>query len=55
MVPKEPRTPVRPADRDMRVPGQRTEALATLTVGALDGASLMARAEQDVRPPTTVV
>ncbi|MFJ5310178.1 TetR/AcrR family transcriptional regulator [Streptomyces sp. NPDC088350] len=39
---------------DMGVPEERTGALATLMVGSLEGAILIARAEQDVRALTTV-
>lgn len=46
--------PVARALVDMGVPEARAEALATLMVGALEGAILMARAERDVRPLTTV-
>jgi hypothetical protein len=38
---------------DMGVPEERTEALATLMIGTLEGAILIARAEQDVRALTT--
>ncbi|MGW9213240.1 TetR/AcrR family transcriptional regulator [Embleya sp. NPDC055664] len=46
--------PVAAALADMGVPGARTEALATLTISALEGAILIARAERDVRALTTV-
>lgn len=39
---------------DMGVPEERAAALATLMVSALEGAILMARAERDIRPLTTV-
>lgn len=39
---------------DMGVPGERSEALATLMISALEGAILTARAERDVRALTTV-
>ncbi|MFG3475746.1 TetR/AcrR family transcriptional regulator [Streptomyces sp. NPDC047980] len=38
----------------MGVPAGRTEALATLMIGALEGAILIARAERDVRALTCV-
>lgn len=38
----------------MGVPEERAAALATLMVSALEGAILMARAERDIRPLTTV-
>lgn len=47
--------PVARALTDMGVPGERAAALATLMVSTLEGAILLARAEQDVRPLTTVV
>ncbi|MFF4031102.1 TetR family transcriptional regulator C-terminal domain-containing protein [Streptomyces sviceus] len=46
--------PVARALADMGVPEERASALATLMVSALEGAILMARAERDVRPLTTV-
>ncbi|EFH28238.1 TetR family transcriptional regulator, partial [Streptomyces sviceus ATCC 29083] len=46
--------PVARALTDMGVPEERASALATLMVSALEGAILMARAERDVRPLTTV-
>ncbi|MFK4106816.1 TetR/AcrR family transcriptional regulator [Streptomyces sp. NPDC019531] len=46
--------PVAGALADMGVPEERADALATLMVSALEGAILLARAEQDVRPLTTV-
>ncbi|TDB94723.1 TetR/AcrR family transcriptional regulator [Actinomadura sp. 7K534] len=48
----------RPVARElagMGVPARRAEALATLMISALEGAILMARAEQSVRPLRTVV
>ncbi|NBM15832.1 TetR family transcriptional regulator [Streptomyces sp. GC420] len=39
---------------DMGVPEERTEALATLMISALEGAILIARTERDVRALTTV-
>jgi hypothetical protein len=39
---------------DVGVPHERSEALATLMISTLEGAILMARAERDVRPLTTV-
>ncbi|WP_405868484.1 TetR/AcrR family transcriptional regulator [Streptomyces sp. NBC_00005] len=39
---------------EMGVPKERAEALATLMISALEGAILIARAEQDVRALTTV-
>ncbi|MES5820520.1 helix-turn-helix domain-containing protein [Streptomyces sp. RG80] len=46
--------PVAQALADMGVPEQRTVALATLMISSLEGALLMARAEQDVRALRTV-
>ncbi|SES49537.1 transcriptional regulator, TetR family [Streptomyces sp. yr375] len=46
--------PVARALTDMGVPDERSAALATLMIATLEGAILMARAEQDVRPLTTV-
>jgi len=46
--------PVARALADMGVPGERAGALAVLMVSSLEGAILMARAERDVRPLTTV-
>ncbi|WP_329258178.1 TetR/AcrR family transcriptional regulator [Streptomyces pseudovenezuelae] len=46
--------PVARALSDMGVPEERAGALATLMVSALEGAILLARAERDVRPLTTV-
>ncbi|MEU7057610.1 TetR/AcrR family transcriptional regulator [Streptomyces sp. NPDC046197] len=48
------REPVAGALTDMGVPAGRAEPLATLMISALEGAILMARAERDVRPLTTV-
>lgn len=39
---------------DMGVPAEQAGALATLMISALEGAILMARAEQDTRPLTIV-
>ncbi|MDH6605220.1 AcrR family transcriptional regulator [Streptomyces sp. SAI-208] len=46
--------PVARALSGMGVPEERSGSLATLMVSSLEGAILMARAEQDVRPLTTV-
>ncbi|MFE9449988.1 TetR/AcrR family transcriptional regulator [Streptomyces sp. NPDC006739] len=46
--------PVARALADMGVPEDRSEALATLMISALEGAVLIARAERDVRALTTV-
>ncbi|NUP15662.1 MAG: TetR/AcrR family transcriptional regulator [Streptomyces sp.] len=46
--------PVASALADMGVPEERAGALATLMISTLEGAILMARAEQDVRALTTV-
>ncbi|MEU1274340.1 TetR/AcrR family transcriptional regulator [Streptomyces sp. NPDC005799] len=46
--------PVAEALTDMGVPGERAGALATLMISALEGAILIARAEQDTRALTTV-
>ncbi|BBC31710.1 TetR family transcriptional regulator [Streptomyces graminofaciens] len=46
--------PVTRALADMGVPEQRAGALATLMISALEGAILMARAERDTSPLTTV-
>ena len=46
--------PVARALTDMGVPEERAGSLATLMVGALEGAILIARAERDVRALTTV-
>ncbi|MEU6595536.1 TetR/AcrR family transcriptional regulator [Streptomyces sp. NPDC046881] len=49
------RGPVAEALTDMGVPASRADSLATLMISTLEGAILMARAEQDVRPLTTAV
>ncbi|MBB5929624.1 TetR/AcrR family transcriptional regulator [Streptomyces echinatus] len=49
------RAPLAEALRGMGVPAARAEPLATLMISTLEGAILMARAERDVRPLTTVV
>ena len=49
------RGPVAEALTGMGVPAARAGSLATLMISTLEGAILMARAEQDVRPLTTVV
>ncbi|MEV8433368.1 TetR/AcrR family transcriptional regulator [Streptomyces chartreusis] len=46
--------PVTRALAEMGVPEERAAGLATLMISALEGAILMARAERDVRPLTTV-
>jgi len=46
--------PVGRALAEMGVPEERSAGLATLMISALEGAILMARAERDVRPLTTV-
>ncbi|MFF0732246.1 TetR/AcrR family transcriptional regulator [Streptomyces chartreusis] len=46
--------PVSRALAEMGVPEERSAGLATLMISALEGAILMARAERDVRPLTTV-
>ncbi|MFI9173976.1 TetR/AcrR family transcriptional regulator [Streptomyces lincolnensis] len=46
--------PVARALTDMGVPKERAGALATLMISAVEGAILLARAERDVRPLTTV-
>ncbi|WP_416981856.1 TetR/AcrR family transcriptional regulator [Streptomyces sp. T028] len=46
--------PVAAALTDMGVPRERSGSLATLMISSLEGAILMARAEQDVRALTTV-
>ncbi|GGJ51115.1 hypothetical protein GCM10010121_072500 [Streptomyces brasiliensis] len=48
------RNAVATALTDMGVPAERAARLATLMISALEGAILMARAERDVRPLTTV-
>lgn len=47
------RRPVAEALTGMGVPAARADSLATLMISTLEGAILMARAEQDVRPLTT--
>ncbi|MEU9480149.1 TetR/AcrR family transcriptional regulator [Streptomyces sp. NPDC048191] len=49
------RTPLAEALSGMGVPADRAGSLATLMISTLEGAILMARAEQDVRPLTTAV
>ncbi|MEU0860992.1 TetR/AcrR family transcriptional regulator [Streptomyces griseofuscus] len=49
------RTPLAEALTALGVPAGRSADLATLMIGTLEGAILMARAERDVRPLTTVV
>ncbi|MES4891718.1 TetR/AcrR family transcriptional regulator [Streptomyces sp. NPDC096012] len=49
------RGPLAEALTGMGVPAARAESLATLMISALEGAIILARAEQDVRPLTTVV
>jgi AcrR family transcriptional regulator len=49
------RRPVAQALVDMGVPRRRSAALATVMISALEGAIILARAEQDVRALTTVV
>ncbi|MET8452661.1 TetR/AcrR family transcriptional regulator [Streptomyces sp. NPDC005209] len=49
------REPLAEALTDMGVPAARAASLATLMISTLEGAILMARAERDVRPLTTVV
>jgi len=44
------RKPVVAALKDMGVPARRASSLATLMISTLEGAVLMARAEQDVAP-----
>ncbi|MGW1963577.1 TetR/AcrR family transcriptional regulator [Streptomyces sp. NPDC001935] len=46
--------PLTGALTDMGVPAARADALATLMISALEGAILLARAEQNVRPLATV-
>ena len=48
------RRPVARALTDMGVPDERSEALATVVISAIEGALLIARAEQDVRALTAV-
>ncbi|MGW2748198.1 TetR/AcrR family transcriptional regulator [Streptomyces sp. NPDC001450] len=49
------RAPVAEALTGMGVPAARADSLATLMISTLEGAILMARAEEDVRPLTAVV
>ncbi|MGW1809178.1 TetR/AcrR family transcriptional regulator [Streptomyces sp. NPDC002078] len=49
------RTPLAEALTGMGVPAARAESLATLMISTLEGAILMARAEQDTGPLTTAV
>jgi AcrR family transcriptional regulator len=49
------RAPIAEALAEMGVPADKAESLATLMLSALEGAILIARAEQDVRALTTVV
>ncbi|OIK26900.1 TetR/AcrR family transcriptional regulator [Streptomyces malaysiense] len=49
------RTPLAEALTAMGVPADRSADLATLMISTLEGAILMARAEQNVRPLTAVV
>ncbi|MEU2063306.1 TetR/AcrR family transcriptional regulator [Streptomyces sp. NPDC013455] len=49
------RAPLAAALTGLGVPAARAEPLATLMISTLEGAILMARAERDVRPLTTVV
>ncbi|MFF7403168.1 MULTISPECIES: TetR/AcrR family transcriptional regulator [Streptomyces] len=49
------RTPLAEALAALGVPTGRSADLATLMISTLEGAILMARAERDVRPLTTVV
>lgn len=46
--------PLAAALTDLGVPGERSDALGTLMISSLEGAIIMARAEQDVRALTTV-
>ncbi|WP_316743743.1 TetR/AcrR family transcriptional regulator [Streptomyces sp. MK7] len=48
------RGPVAEALTELGVPAERAEPLATLMISSLEGAIIMARAEGDVRPLTTV-
>ncbi|MFF4752033.1 TetR/AcrR family transcriptional regulator [Streptomyces sp. NPDC002514] len=48
------RTPLAAALADLGVPAERAAALATVMISALEGAILLARAERDVAPLTTV-
>ncbi|MFH8773983.1 MULTISPECIES: TetR/AcrR family transcriptional regulator [unclassified Streptomyces] len=49
------RAPVAEALTGMGVPAARADSLATLMISTLEGAILMARAEEDVRPLQAVV
>lgn len=49
------RAPLAEALTELGVPAARADALATLMISTLEGAILLARAEQDVRPLTTAV
>lgn len=49
------RTPVAEAVTQMGVPARKAAGVATLMISSLEGAIILARAEQDVRPLTTVV
>lgn len=49
------RNPLAEALTGMGVPEARAESLATLMISTLEGAIILARAERDVRPLTTVV
>ncbi|MER6383384.1 TetR/AcrR family transcriptional regulator [Streptomyces sp. NPDC001250] len=49
------RTPLTEALTGLGVPADRADSLATLMISTLEGAILMSRAEQDVRPLTTAV
>jgi Transcriptional regulator LmrA/YxaF-like, C-terminal domain len=48
------RGPLAQALTQMGVPARRAGALATLMISTLEGALILARAEQDLRPLTTV-
>ncbi|MGW0087209.1 TetR/AcrR family transcriptional regulator [Streptomyces sp. NPDC003393] len=48
------RGPVADALTELGVPAERAEPLATLMISSLEGAIIMARAEGDMRPLTTV-
>ncbi|WNM31503.1 TetR/AcrR family transcriptional regulator [Streptomyces sp. Li-HN-5-11] len=48
------REPVAEALTELGVPAERAGSLATVMISALEGAIIMARAEGDVRPLTTV-
>ncbi|MEU0006846.1 TetR/AcrR family transcriptional regulator [Streptomyces sp. NPDC006314] len=49
------RAPLAEALTGMGVPAARADSLATLMISTLEGAIILARAERDVRPLTTVV